>query len=317
MSFWNRTREFFWNHRGKVVITSAIAITSIAYYFLVPPPPSQRLTEEDPGEMYFEFDREETGDRDRASQKIALKKGVRSRLLLRVRRHFDFAGKHFFPTLRVKIIEVVDISNAIQQIKQIRGGGRADMTSKSTEANLWEQIKISSFIMLFASAYSVSIVAIILRVQLHILARNATFYNEDEGNTSPSEQELKFLIDSTFKYVFGEGLKNLTDTLRTKISSALVDWTVREKISVKFVEFVDIVSYIRKSIEKDMRSFVDMSVKGIHRKFCHCFAFLFLFYFFSFRSCSNCKRSPWECDRRPIFSGNVCPIYIFVLYQCF
>ena len=203
-----------------------------------------------------------TGDlRDRNHHQIAIKQGVRSRLLLRVRRHFDYAGKHFFPTLRLKIVEIVDIANAIQQIKQVRSGGLADKASKSTEANLWDQIKVSSFVLLFTVAYSVSIVATVLRVQLHILARNATMYNDEDGtNASPSELELKYLIDSTFRYIFSDGLKNLTNTLRVKVENALVDWTVREKISVQFVEFVDIISYIRKSTEKDMKSFVEMII---------------------------------------------------------
>lgn len=197
----------------------------------------------------------------RAHQQIALKQGMRSRLLLRVRRHFDFAGKHFFPTLRLKIVEVVDVAHAIQQIKQVRKGGLSDKESKSTEANLWDQIKVSAFVILFTAAYSVSIVAIVLRVQLHILARNAALYNDDDGtNSSPSEAELKYLIDSTFRYIFSDGLQKLTEALRTKVESALVDWTVREKTSVQFVEFVDIVSYIRKIIEKDMKAFVTMTI---------------------------------------------------------
>ena len=199
--------------------------------------------------------------RDRNHHQIAVKQGVRSRLLLRVRRHFDYAGKHFFPTLRLKIVETVDIANAIQQIKQVRLGGLSDKASKSTEANLWDQVKVSSFVLLFTVAYSVSVVATVLRVQLHILARNAATYNDENGaDTSPSETELKYLIDSTFRYIFNDGLENLTKILRVKVEHALVDWTVREKVSVQFVEFVDIIAYIRKSAEKDMRSFVDMIV---------------------------------------------------------
>ena len=199
--------------------------------------------------------------RDRNHRQIVKRQGVRSRLLLRVRRHFDYAGKHFFPTLRLKIVETVDIANAIQQIKQVRLGGLSDQASKSTEANLWDQIKVSSFVLLFTVAYSVSVVATVLRVQLHILARHATMYNhEDCTNTSPSETELKYLIDSTFRHIFNDGLKHLTEVLRVKVEHALVDWTVREKISVQFVEFVDIISYIRKSAEKDMRSLVDIII---------------------------------------------------------
>ena len=258
-----QAREFVWNHRGKLVLTTTVAIAGIAYCLFFGSATLKKREQLDADVMELEHKEGSTED-DRSIQHIAMKQGVRSRLLLRVRRHFDFAGKHLFPTLRIKLLEAVDISNAIQQIKQIRLGGLVDMTAKSTEANLWDQIKISSFVMLFSACYGTSIVTMILKLQLHILAKNASIYSDDDnGTSSPSEKELKYLIDSTFKYVYGDGLKKLTDLLRVKVSSALVDWTVREKSSVQFVEFVDCVSYIRKSVEKDMKTFVDMTTHGI------------------------------------------------------
>jgi hypothetical protein len=258
-----RIREFCHTHRYKLLLSAAVAVIGGAcIWWTATPVIKYREEEKKEGDEHMALDNliDISSDdlRDRNHQQIAIKRGVRNRLLLRVRRHFDYAGKHFFPTLRLKIVETVDIANAIQQIKQVRSGGLLDKASKSTEANLWDQIKVSSFVLLFTVAYSVSVVATVLRLQLHILARNATAYNDDEGtNTSPSEIELRYLIDSTFRHIFSDGLKNLVDFLRVKIDNALVDWTVREKISVQFVEFVDTVSYIRKSVEMDMRNFVD------------------------------------------------------------
>lgn len=260
----NKAKAFIWSHRGKLAITSALAVLGAGFYWYITPTASSIPEEEEDPNLYAQFFKNEgISPTSMGSKKLALKQGVRSKLLLRVRRHFDIAGRHFFPTLRMKLIEEVDISNAVSQIKQLRLSGMVDITSKSTEANLWEQIKVSAFCMAMSSAYSVAIVATVLRIQLHILARNASFYNDDENShTSPSESELKLLIDSTFKYIFGEGMKNLVDALRAKVACALVDWTVREKVAIQFIELVDVISYIRKNIEKDMRSLVEMTISG-------------------------------------------------------
>lgn len=215
-------------------MTAAVAIVASAYlWYATPATPSDAEAERERRAALLETD-EELGSGDREYQKLTLKQGMRSRLLLRVRRHFDVTAKHFFPTLRVKILEVVDISNAIQQIKQLRSAPESDMVAKSTEATLWDQIKISSFVMFLTCAYMIGILAVLLRLQLHILARHAAMYNdEDPNNTSPSEAELKILIDSTFKYVFGDGLVRLVGLLRHRVTTALVDWTVREKVAVQ------------------------------------------------------------------------------------
>jgi hypothetical protein len=253
----NKAKQFIWNHRGKLIASTALAIIGTAYYWYKSSNSDKDKKEN--FELHDIYEKDEKNEK-KNSQKV----GLKSRLLLRVRRHFDIAGRQFFPTLRIKVVEVVDISNAILEIKRLRANGLSDLASKSTEAHLWDQIKVSSFVMLFTSAYSVSIVAIILRIQLHILAINSSKYTDEDGSSSaPSEGELKLLIESTFKYIFGDGLIKLTELIKSKVSSALIDWTVREKISVQFGEIVDTINYIRKFIEKDMISFVESVISGL------------------------------------------------------
>ena len=253
----NKAKQFIWNHRGKLIASTALAIIGTAYYWYTSSNSDKDKKEN--FELHDIYEKDEKNEK-KNSQKV----GLKSRLLLRVRRHFDIAGRQFFPTLRIKVVEVVDISNAILEIKRLRANGLSDLASKSTEAHLWDQIKVSSFVMLFTSAYSVSIVAIILRIQLHILAINSSKYTDEDGSSSaPSEAELKLLIESTFKYIFGDGLIKLTELIKSKVSSALIDWTVREKISVQFGEIVDTINYIRKFIEKDMISFVESVISGL------------------------------------------------------
>jgi hypothetical protein len=231
----SRVKSFLWAHRGKVAVTAAAAIIASAYIWYTTPAESTDEEEDRKKIAAVSIETDgELGSGDFEYQKLTLKQGMRSRLLLRVRRHFDIAAKQFFPTLRVKILEVVDISNAIQQIKQLRAAPESDVAAKTTEATLWDQIKISSFVLFLTCAYMIAILTALLRLQLHILARHAVLYNdEDPNNSSPSETELKVLIDSTFKYVFGDGLSRLVGLIRHRVTSALVDWTVREKIAVQ------------------------------------------------------------------------------------
>ena len=39
---------------------------------------------------------------------------------MRIRRQFDKACAQFIPTLKAKVTEVVDITNAVRQIKELR-----------------------------------------------------------------------------------------------------------------------------------------------------------------------------------------------------
>ena len=56
----------------------------------------------------------------RAANALKAQKQNKSRLLMRIRRQFDMACAQFIPTLKAKIVEVVDITNAVRQIKEIR-----------------------------------------------------------------------------------------------------------------------------------------------------------------------------------------------------
>ena len=66
----------------------------------------------------------------------------RAMILQQVRKQFDNYAKHFLPTLKIKIAEVVDISNAVRKIKEIRANTQTS-DSQDVEAKLWDEIKVS------------------------------------------------------------------------------------------------------------------------------------------------------------------------------
>jgi hypothetical protein len=114
--------------------------------------------------------------------------GNRSRVLLRLRRQYDSSCRHFLPTLRKKIFAIVDINATVKQIKELRtvsAPGCLDL-----ERALWEEIKVSSFTLLFVAVYMTTTVCTVLRIQVHILARSILNSDQQDSRTSNGEDEM-------------------------------------------------------------------------------------------------------------------------------
>ena len=168
--------QFIWKHKNKILIGGAICAAGYAayqHYFPVPP----KLQEDEEEEK-----RIATVNNMTSGHRDLLKPGQRSRMLLRIRKQFDIAIKQFLPTVRLKIATAVDVSSAIRQIKELRciknnnenGGSmkNGQHIASMNEALLWEEVKVSSLTLLYLSAYMVSAVTVLLRVQLHILGKS-------------------------------------------------------------------------------------------------------------------------------------------------
>ena len=155
----------------------------------------------------------------------------RAKILLSVRKQFDNYAKHFLPTLKLKIAEVVDISNAVRKIKEIRANTQSSDT-QDVEARLWDEIKVSSLTVLFITVYMESIVCALLRIQLHVVA---AYTLEMAGSGAVDVDEigvnlLEKLITSTYTKIYDVGLKNLTQIVREGVAREMQDWVVREKM---------------------------------------------------------------------------------------
>ena len=172
--------QFLWKHKNKILVGGAICAAGYAaYQHYFPAPPKLKEDEEEI--------RIATVNNMTSTHRDLLKPGQRSRMLLRIRKQFDIAIKQFLPTVRLKIATAVDVSSAIRQIKELRSiknnhennNGSSSGTMKNgqhiasmNEALLWEEVKVSSLTLLYLSAYMVSAVTVLLRVQLHILGKS-------------------------------------------------------------------------------------------------------------------------------------------------
>jgi hypothetical protein len=181
----------------------------------------------------------------------------RSRLLFKVRRQFDTSASQFLPTLRLKIVEVIDINGTVKHIKELRS--RATNNKEELEARLWAEIKDSSFALLVVTAYMLAAVCTLLRIQLHILARSmqhAYIADAEEAELQLSGDTFRLLIEGTYKHLFGTGLKSFAERVKSQVAASLADWTVKDKLHVEYEELVYVLSSVRQALEADMSELI-------------------------------------------------------------
>ena len=181
----------------------------------------------------------------------------RAKILLSVRKQFDNYAKHFLPTLKLKIAAVVDISNAVRKIKEIRANTQSSDTH-DVEARLWDEIKVSSLTVLFITVYMESIVCALLRIQLHVVA---AYTLEMAGSGAVDVDEigvnlLEKLITSTYTKIYDVGLKNLTQIVREGVAREMQDWVVREKMNVQYDDLILKLCTLRADFEQDTLSLI-------------------------------------------------------------
>jgi hypothetical protein len=181
----------------------------------------------------------------------------RSRLLFKVRRQFDTSASQFLPTLRLKIVEVIDINGTVKHIKELRS--RATNNKEELEARLWAEIKDSSFALLVVTAYMLAAVCTLLRIQLHILARSmqhAYIAGAEEAELQLSGDTFRLLIEGTYKHLFGTGLKSFAERVKSQVAASLANWTVKDKLHVEYEELVYVLGSVRQALEADMSELI-------------------------------------------------------------
>ncbi len=295
--------RFIVRHRNKVAIASIVAIVMaiIASYYT---PWKDYFITNEPQSVVDEPRPNKEGISGRSQQQrsgtlnggtsydVGRKGNNRSRLLLRVRRQFDSACKHFLPTLRKKIFDLIDINSTVRQIKELRNVSTSGQ-QPDAESQLWENVKISAFTMHFVTMYMLAAVCTLLKIQLHILARSIALsvsqktqmaavssnsgnhyldYDAgyDEDALSMDNEMFRELIEGTYRHLFNRGLKALATMIREIIIRDLADWTVKDKVKVDFEEVADIIKHVRVSIEKDFPRLIKMMfIRKFDELSCH------------------------------------------------
>ena len=265
-SYFAQTGRYLWRHRDKIAVGGAVCAAGLVIYYSL----SKKSTEnEDEKKILAEVKRRRPGDR--------------SRMLLRIRKQFDFAIRQFLPTMHTRILEVVDVSSAIRKIKELRtANGESNRSSEDssafmrTEALLWDEIKVSSLTLVYVSAYMVSAVTVLLRIQLHILGKSMESVLQSQSNVEESESNLgaddvfKILIEGTYKHIFGTGLQALSDYVRPRVMECFAEWNVRDNLAVDFDDLAQTMSRVHRNIERDSTSLAKMIMLRTSNTFLFC-----------------------------------------------
>jgi hypothetical protein len=269
--------DFLWRHRRKVMVGGVVCAAGLVAYSLYT---SSRPKNEE--------EREAQPVRA-ASTPSVMKPANQPRMLRRLRKQYEIALRQFLPTLRIRILEVVDVSSAIKRIKELRSSSTENEDSaRQIEEILWDDIKESSFTLLYVTAYMVSAICVLLRVQLHILGRSlhdsmerthsasprdietggsfastsagnhANNYNLDDDEPFGDDDTCRLLIEGTYKHLFGAGLQAFADLVKQAVSQSFAGWNVRDKLTVEYSELVYAMSQVRRYIEGDVPSIVRM-----------------------------------------------------------
>ncbi len=248
---------FLNRNRNKILIASVVAISVAIYmhYNSNEELLANNTNENDVEEESLDDDNND-GVKKRTESPLQINSpGNKARILLRLRREFDITAQCFLPTLRTKIMEVVDINESVRAIKELR--------TKSSEQNnepaiqLWEEVKISAFQMMFVSSYMLCAMCILLRVQLCLLTRvsnrsgSAGNVGMDDG-TQFDTAMFNLLVDNTFKHLYGSGLRTFSAMVKHRVMLDLKGWVVKEQGAVTFGELQQTVTSLRQAMETDL-----------------------------------------------------------------
>lgn len=235
-------------NRTKIIVASVVAVGVTLYLHY-----SGEL--EEPPKENAELVEDRSTSLRLLSETRTTKAANRSRLLLRMRKQFDQTASQFLPTLRIKIVAVVDISGTVKHIKELRRN--ATSNQEELEVRLWGEIKNASFTMLLVTAYMLSAVCTLLKIQLHILARSLQqTLEQEDAEVQLNSDMFRALIEGTYKQLFGSGLRTFTDLVKKRVEADLADWTVKQKLHVEFDELLEVLNTVRINLEADMEGMI-------------------------------------------------------------
>jgi len=157
----------------------------------------------------------------------------------------------FLPPLRRQLNRLTDPRPVTMQLKELRAKQKQrarDQWSKDDEAlmdRLWEDLKILSLARLAASVYSLTLMDLLLRVQLHVAAR----VDIEEGSEIVNQQVREQFMLKAVDFFVGKGLNTLLERVTSGIRQATKVWAMGTEATVTRAEIMDMVNNIRKEVE--------------------------------------------------------------------
>lgn len=233
--------DFVWKHKTKIVVISALAIAAAAYH-------------QYSSSNHDEVDENEKKDTIIENKSKRLDLQQRSKLSLKANKQFDSLVGPLLMTLRSRVTEELDIASIVRTIKEIRL-----KLKDSNEIELWEEIKILSFSMIFVNSIMMSIFVGVLRLQIYLVARLA-----QNMNIEANEVIFSSILERTYEYSLHDGLLNAIKTVRAIVEKFFAEWTIQKKLTVDYAEFESIVNSIRCELESQMTDIIHSILSGLY-----------------------------------------------------
>ena len=245
-------RDYLSKNRGRIAVATIAVIAVSAYYHY-----TTATTDVKEDENVYT---PEDNSKSKLEANININRGTNeevetgmhnTKMLLKIRSQFDTAALQFLPTLRMKIFEILDIEHTVRKLKDLRSSSVVDKVI--LEDDLWNELKISSFTMLFVTTYMLSAVCVLIRIQLHIISKSLLVEAVDLMSI---DEKFSSLIEKTFQHVLGAGLASFANIVRNLVADSLRSWVVKEKLNVTFQEVLETIAKMRKLLEADFASLI-------------------------------------------------------------
>jgi hypothetical protein len=154
----------------------------------------------------------------------------------------------FLSTLRGIIEKETDSSQARKMLKSMRAAGHErDSTTVEKERELWEAFKVYSMTQMIATAYSMTLLFLILTVQVHLLAGQQDTRDTNHQQQATHEQVLQ----RTYSYFFEQrGLLSLIHAVERAVREVLADWDVQTSLHVPRERVKYAIQQIRTRMEE-------------------------------------------------------------------
>ena len=146
-------KNFCWKHRNKFAVGTAVAVGVYAIYSSSSSAAVENSQPSKKKEKVHEVHRK-------------MDYSKRIEVISRIRNENDTVIKYFLSIFRPKLNEVIDVSSLIRKLKDLR---EKQPEKKELETELWEEIKISAFSIVFVSSYLLSTLCVLVLIQMHIL----------------------------------------------------------------------------------------------------------------------------------------------------
>lgn len=201
----------FINRNRTKLIIATVALTTIGTVYYIYNNTSNQIQEDhidqDCDQDKYKNDRYQQHSIQLLSSSHQSKLCNRSRIIWKIRKQYDSAINKLLITFKLKIIELIDIQSTVRNIKELRSKYKNTNTSSSNlktyeelEDQLWNEIKISTFTILFVISYVLPAICILLKIQLYILARSLLLQLNDTDDISQVS-----LLDTDMFRLFVEG----------------------------------------------------------------------------------------------------------------